>query len=213
MIIHKVVKLPNQSSIVSKLRANNIDDINGEYFLSIEKCIELFPKSNTIRVEYLCNQCNDLQSLSINSWTQKKNKDVCGHCLKTKILVGCNSSAFGKSYTKGIPKSEEHKRKLSKSRPQLRGPQNPNWKQDTPEFKRYKGRVHQLSQKIYVQNISIINPHNYPRTRCGIEGGYQLDHKKSIRQCFNEGLTVEQASSKENLQLLPWKENLLKSIG
>jgi len=83
-------------------------------------------------------------------------------------------------------------------------------KDDLPEFKKYSGKVRRLSEKNYVMNVDKINPNNYPRTICGVEGGYQLDHIKSLRQCFDENIPIEEAASVGNLQLLPWKENLRK---
>ncbi len=83
-------------------------------------------------------------------------------------------------------------------------------KSDTPAYKRYKNRAHKLAEQTYVEHKQIINPNGYPRTLCGVDGGWQLDHVKSVRQCFDEGLTPEQASDLSNLTMLPWKENLLK---
>jgi hypothetical protein len=79
-----------------------------------------------------------------------------------------------------------------------------------PGYKRYKQQVYKLTEKTYVDNIDIINPQRLPRTLCGVEGGYQLDHKKPIKECYIEGLTVEETSSIDNLDLIPWKENLSK---
>ena len=83
----------------------------------------------------------------------------------------------------------------------------------TPEYKRYARKVHGLSQKIYEQNINIINPNNYPRTRCGIDGGWQLDHIIPIKECFEKGLTPQEASQISNLRMLPWKDNLMRQYG
>lgn len=83
-------------------------------------------------------------------------------------------------------------------------------KPDTPAYKRYKNKVHKLSEQTYVKHKETINPNGYPRTLCGVDGGWQLDHVKSVRQCFDEGLTPEQAADLTNLTMLPWKENLLK---
>jgi len=80
----------------------------------------------------------------------------------------------------------------------------------TPEYKRYAQRVHGLSQKIYEKNKSIINPNNVPRTLCGVDGGWQLDHVIPIKECFQRGMTPEQAASIENLRMLPWKDNLMR---
>jgi len=83
-------------------------------------------------------------------------------------------------------------------------------KDDTSEYKRYRNRVTKLSEQTYIKNKMLLNPNNYIRTKCGIEGGYQLDHKISVRECFDSGVTPEEASKLENLQILPWKQNLLK---
>lgn len=79
-----------------------------------------------------------------------------------------------------------------------------------PGYKRFKQQVYSLTEKTYVNNIDILNPQGLPRTLCGVEGGYQLDHKKPIKECYIEGMTVEETSSIDNLELIPWKDNLLK---
>ncbi len=78
------------------------------------------------------------------------------------------------------------------------------------EYVYYRGRVHHLTQITYQKYQEDINPHNLPRTLCGIDGGFQLDHVISIREGFLLGLLPEALASKENLQMLPWKENLAK---
>lgn len=79
-----------------------------------------------------------------------------------------------------------------------------------PGYKRYKQQVYKLTEKTYVNNIDILNPQRFPRTLCGVDGGYQLDHKKTIKECYTEGVTVEEASSVDNLELIPWEINLAK---
>lgn len=78
------------------------------------------------------------------------------------------------------------------------------------EYKKYARLVHALSHKTYLENLDIINPNRYPRTLCGIENGWQLDHIIPIKECFIKGLTAEEASAIQNLRMLPWKENLLR---
>jgi 5-methylcytosine-specific restriction endonuclease McrA len=84
-------------------------------------------------------------------------------------------------------------------------------KDTTPAYKRYKGLVHRLSGYTYTENIDIINPNRYTRTLCGIEGGWQLDHIIPIKECYEKGMTPEEASSISNLRMLPWKENLMRN--
>lgn len=87
-----------------------------------------------------------------------------------------------------------------------RGIRNPNIK----EYTKYARKVHALSQKVYEQNKEVINPNNYPRTLCGIENGWQLDHIIPIKECFEKGITAEEASNIGNLRMLPWKDNLMR---
>jgi hypothetical protein len=88
-----------------------------------------------------------------------------------------------------------------------RGIRNPNIK----EYIKYARKVHGLSHKVYEQNKEIINPNNYPRTLCGVDGGYQLDHITPIKECFNKGISAEEAADLKNLRILPWKDNLMRN--
>lgn len=83
---------------------------------------------------------------------------------------------------------------------------------NTPEYKRYSRTVHGLSQEVYNKNIDIINPNRHPRTLCGVKDGWQLDHIKPIKECFEQGLSPQEASDISNLRMLPWKENLMRQF-
>jgi 5-methylcytosine-specific restriction endonuclease McrA len=80
----------------------------------------------------------------------------------------------------------------------------------TPEYKRYAGKIHRLSNKIYENNLEILNPNGYNRTLCGVDGGYQLDHIISIKYGFDNNVLPENLAKLDNLRLIPWKDNLLK---
>lgn len=71
------------------------------------------------------------------------------------------------------------------------------------EYKSYARKVRRLSNRVYQENIEKINPKRHPRTLCGVENGWQLDHIIPIKECYEKGITVEKASSIENLRLLP----------
>ena len=86
-------------------------------------------------------------------------------------------------------------------------------KDTTPAYKRYKGLVHRLSGRTYTENIDIINPNRYTRTLCGVEDGWQLDHIIPIKECYERGMTPEEASDISNLRMLPWKDNLMRNYG
>lgn len=80
----------------------------------------------------------------------------------------------------------------------------------TPEYKKYARQVHGLSQKVYEEYKDIINPNNYPRTLCGVENGWQLDHITPIKECFEQGISPQDAAQVSNLRMLPWKDNLMR---
>jgi hypothetical protein len=58
----------------------------------------------------------------------------------------------------------------------------------------------------------VINPNNHPRTKAGIDGGYQLDHRISIKKAFSIGLNPKIVGSLDNLQMLSWSENIRKGV-
>lgn len=93
----------------------------------------------------------------------------------------------------------------------LSGENSPKYNYRTPEFRRYRHKVVVLTNKNYRNNIDIINPNRYPRTLSGISGGYQIDHIKSVKFCFENGISPEDCSDLSNLQMLPWEENNRKS--
>ena len=87
------------------------------------------------------------------------------------------------------------------------GEKHPNYNAKREDFERYRQTVNLLTEKTYVKYKQEINPNNYPRTLCGVDGGYQLDHIQSVKMAFDNGISPEEISSKENLQMLPWKIN------
>lgn len=79
-----------------------------------------------------------------------------------------------------------------------------------PKYKQYQRDVFRLTEENYAKDIDLINPLRVPRTLAGVSGGYQLDHKTSIRYGFDNGLDPKTIASTENLQMLPWSENIKK---
>lgn len=79
-----------------------------------------------------------------------------------------------------------------------------------PQYQKYARKVRYLSETNYAKYKEIINPDDYPRTMCGVDGGYQLDHILGIRECFDKGISIDECASLQNLQMIPWKENLQK---
>ena len=78
---------------------------------------------------------------------------------------------------------------------------------DLSQYTDYCKLVRGLSEVVYKQNKPVLNPDNLKRGR---NHGYHLDHKMPIIECFKQNFAPEKAAALENLQLLPWNENLSK---
>lgn len=95
-----------------------------------------------------------------------------------------------------------------------KGEKHWNWKDSetyTKPFYHYSKEVWRLTRSTYNKNKRLINPNNYPRGRAGTPGAYQLDHKVSVHFGFMNNIPPAEIARIDNLQLLTWEENLLKS--
>jgi hypothetical protein len=75
-------------------------------------------------------------------------------------------------------------------------------------FESYYRRVRAVTRKLYRKNKEIINPRNLPLGRSGTPGTYQVDHIRSVKECFLQDVPVEECAALENLQVITWEENL-----
>jgi len=148
-----------------------------------------------------------------------------------KVLFKCDGCGiewerrYSKKFTKGPLYSEDFCHKCSrlsvgkavgrdnaiKGGKKNCGPAHHNWNPNKKEFQAYAYKVRRLSEKVYEKNKHLLNPDDLPRTLCGIDEGYQLDHKMSIKKAFDLGMSEHITASINNLQLLPWVENRTKS--
>jgi hypothetical protein len=78
------------------------------------------------------------------------------------------------------------------------------------DYRKYLNKVRRLTEKNYVKYFTTINLNNYPRTLCGVDGGYQVDHKLSVRFCYDNNISEEVCASVDNLQMIEWSQNLNK---
>jgi len=81
------------------------------------------------------------------------------------------------------------------------------------DFKKYRNRVAVRTERTYQQFKEEINPNDFPRGKAGVDGAYHLDHIVTVREGFERQIPVEEISDKENLQMLPWLENIQKYDG
>lgn len=76
------------------------------------------------------------------------------------------------------------------------------------DFQSYRRKVRGLSEKTYLENIDLINPNRHKRSLGNQD--WHLDHKVSIIDGFRQGLAPEELAIKENLQMLPARDNMTK---
>lgn len=134
--------------------------------------------------------------------TKKKIEKYCLVC-KVKFLTlpsekkkYCSVSCRSKDIDHSYMNTEEYKNSLRK--------------ETTPDYKRYSNLVHKLSHKTYEIYKEEINPNNYVRGLAGEIDAYHLDHIISVKYGFDNNISPEIISKKENLQMLPWKDNIIK---
>jgi hypothetical protein len=76
-------------------------------------------------------------------------------------------------------------------------------------FIEYEKKVYLIT---YQQPINSLKNSEKLRGRCGVENAYQLDHIISIKEGYEKKIEPEIIGSIENLQFIPWQENIKKSI-
>lgn len=130
------------------------------------------------------------RKMSVSHTGTKKPVEV---CLKIR------ASNIGK-HNKGI------------QRPQVQGELHYHWNPNKSAFRNYRRLVQRQTEAIYQKHLYILNPENHQRTLCGVKGGYQLDHKMSVKEGFEKNLSVHEIAHINNLQMLPWQENRKKGV-
>lgn len=90
------------------------------------------------------------------------------------------------------------------------GNKHPRWVENKNDFVLYSRSVRSLTETVYKKHLDLINPHRHKRSLCGIENGWQLDHKISIKTGFTNDMPIKKIASVDNLQMLPWQLNRTK---
>jgi hypothetical protein len=140
-----------------------------------------------------------------NNESRAKQPKECKHCGKLHLKNGYYCS---RECSRLCPIRRKKLSTMDKSYMQTEAYKETLRCEHTPAFKLYSGRVHRATEKVYKKNIDMINPDNHPRTICGVEGGYQLDHIIPIIYGFRNNIDIEDMARLENLRMLTWKENL-----
>ena len=74
------------------------------------------------------------------------------------------------------------------------------------DYEKYRKQVWKITNK---NDLSLLENYN-KRGTAGIQGAYHLDHKFSISRGFIEGIDPLLIGSLQNLEFIPWEENVSK---
>lgn len=145
-----------------------------------------------LRAARIGRECNEktrakIKQSNIDHWAE--NERIPWNKGKTGVQVPWNKGKGG--YT-GTPR-----RKISEA--------------EYEDYSRYKRAVYSASRKTYKLNEVALNPDGKLLGRCGTKDAYQIDHLIPISTGYLHKIPVTSMSIVENLQILPWKDNLKKS--
>lgn len=74
------------------------------------------------------------------------------------------------------------------------------------DYKKYKNDVMRVTRQQSFNQL----PNYEKRNNSGVDGAYQLDHKYSISEGFNNNILPEIIGGIKNLEFIPWEENVKK---
>lgn len=153
--------------------------------------IELLSHGARAEIIYKCDNCETTKKAKWHN-ISGKNIHLCYDCKQKKTCAHMN-----KVHSRKYPTKEQHW----------------NWntnRQQSRDFYFYAKKCRKITEENYNKYKYIINPKNLPRTRCGVENGYQLDHVISVKWGFLHGLNPKIVGSLANLQMLSWEKNIKK---
>jgi hypothetical protein len=81
---------------------------------------------------------------------------------------------------------------------------------DMAKYKDYRLLVNKLTRRTYIKNRYIINPDGLKIGRAGVLDAHHIDHIVPVIHCYLNDVAPEVCASLENIQLLPWLDNLSK---
>jgi len=82
---------------------------------------------------------------------------------------------------------------------------------DLESKKKYFRTVRALTRKQDITTLLNYDKLLENRGLNGVSGAHQLDHIISVSEGYRQNIPPEQIANIDNLQIIPWKDNLLKS--
>ena len=158
--------------------------------------LEDYKQYSRKKLQVSCDTCNKIYESDVKTLNRRSNHD-CYSCVRKGIYTRMDKTKLLKSVSENASKRLGHL--------------HPNYNPNRSAFQRYRREVQTLTERNYKQFKPLINPESLPRTKMGVVGGYQLDHKISVKEGFERNLEPNLVASINNLQMLSWRENRQKA--
>lgn len=159
---------------------------------------------------------DELHGSNAEAMRKKRSEKLTGRPVNESSRI--KSSIANKKHRELHPRDPWNKGKIGVQVPWNKGktgysmpPRRKISEQDYKDYQRYKRAVYSASRKVYNQNVDLLNPNRLSLGRSGTPGAHQIDHKVPISVGYQLKIPVTVMSTVENLQLMPWKDNLRKS--
>ena len=155
-------------------------------------------KDSDIEKKYFrdCPECNIPMGYATESGMNEgiRKNTICNSCASVKYLKA--------------PKHWIAKEQINKMRATKAGFDSfEEYVENYPEKEMYKRNVWRLT---YQNDLTVLENWD-KRGRCGVKGAYQLDHIYPISKGYENKIPPEKLAQMDNLRMIPWKQNLLKS--
>ena len=151
-----------------------------------------------MKLQNYCVCCGDLITRN-GKPSAKDNKKYCSQSCAAKVSNSNRKVTWGEKTRKSVNEYYEN-------HPDFR---NRDWK----DYKAYRKQVDRYS----IQQLKNFKPELYeywqsnPYTGSGDSSKLSLEHIKMIIECYEEGLSVEEAGDISNLEIIPYRENNLRA--
>lgn len=155
-------------------------------------------KNSEIEKKYFrdCPKCNNPIGYSTKNTLYEGNR-------KNTLCNSCRSYEYGTNWNNII--TDKHINKMRATKAGYNSFEE--YVEKYPEKEMYKRNVWRLT---YQNDLTVLENWD-KRGRCGVKGAYQLDHIYPISKGYENKIPPEELARMDNLRMIPWKQNLLKS--
>lgn len=199
---NNMVRAIRKKSVCNKCAIRNTDEVIEKIRQSCTGKKYPNRKSNTkvgkvLSFKRNCPQCKkEMGYVTEFSFTRAiKQNAVCN---------SCSSKIYKKSWKYVI--KDEHVKKMAAKKAGY--DTYDAYMADLDNRKQYYREVRKITRQ---QDIRILENYDKLRGLCGVDGAYQLDHIIPVSVGYEQNIAPATIGHISNLQIIPWKDNLLKS--